>query len=66
MKNALGFALGGGRIPATTAHTWISLAGMAAGALVLAVWVFLRAQGVETWEATGRQRWTIALSLIAW
>jgi hypothetical protein len=65
MKNALGFALGANRIPATTAHTWISLAGMAAGALALAVWVFLRAQGVETWETTGRQRWTIGLSLIA-
>ncbi|MGA1983873.1 MAG: hypothetical protein ABSG84_15585 [Acidobacteriaceae bacterium] len=65
LKNALGFALGAPRIPATTAHTWISLVVMVAGALVLAVWVFLRAQGVETWEATRRQRWTIALALIA-
>ena len=65
LKNALGLALGANRVPATTAHTWISLVAMVAGALVLAVWVFLRAQGVETWEATTRQRWTIALALIA-
>jgi ABC-type transport system involved in multi-copper enzyme maturation permease subunit len=65
LKNALGFALGANRIPATTAHTWISLVVMVVGALTLAVWVFLRAQGVETWEATSRQRWTIGLALIA-
>jgi hypothetical protein len=35
------------------------------GATVLAAWVFLRAQGVETWEATRRQRWTIALAIVA-
>jgi ABC-type transport system involved in multi-copper enzyme maturation permease subunit len=65
LKNALGFALGANRIPATTAHTWISLVVMVVGALTLAVWVFLRAQGVETWEATSRQRWAIALALVA-
>jgi ABC-type transport system involved in multi-copper enzyme maturation permease subunit len=65
LKNALGLALGANRIPTTTAHTWISLVVMVVGALVLAVWVFLRAQGVETWEATSRQRWTIGLALIA-
>ncbi len=65
LKNALGLTLGANRIPATTAHTWISLVVMVVGALVLAVWVFLRAQGVETWEATNRQRWTIGLALIA-
>jgi ABC-type multidrug transport system permease subunit len=64
LKNALGFAVGANRIPATTAHTWISLVAMVVGAFVLAVWVFLRAQGVETWEASSRQRWTIALSLL--
>jgi hypothetical protein len=35
------------------------------GALALAAWVFLRAQGVETWEATRRQRWTIAIAIAA-
>jgi len=64
LENALGFALGANRIPATTAHTWISLAVLVVGALVLAVWIFLRVQGVETWEATRRQRWTIALALL--
>ncbi len=39
--------------------TWISLAVVTA-AFVLAGWVFLRAQGVETWETTRGQRWTIA------
>jgi hypothetical protein len=35
------------------------------GCVALAVWVFLRAQGVETWEATRRQRWIVAVSLLA-
>jgi hypothetical protein len=65
LKNALGFALATNRIPATTARTWISLAVVVVGALALAAWVFLRAQGVETWEATRRQRWTIALAMAA-
>jgi hypothetical protein len=64
LKNALGFTLATNRIPATTTRTWISLLAIVVGALVLAAWVFLRAQGVETWEATRRQRWTIALVLI--
>ena len=64
LKNALGFALATNRIPTTTTRTWVCLAVMVVGALVLAAWVFLRAQGVETWEATGRQRWTIALALV--
>jgi len=65
LKNALGFALAVGTVPAATTWTWISLAIMVIGALVLAVWVFLRAQGVETWEATRGQRWTIALAIVA-
>jgi ABC-type transport system involved in multi-copper enzyme maturation permease subunit len=65
LKNALGFALVTNRIPATTARTWISLAVVVVGALVLAAWVFLQAQGVETWEATRRQRGTIALGMMA-
>lgn len=65
LKNALGFALATNRIPTTTMRTWVSLLAVVVGALVLAGWVFLRAQGVETWEATGRQRWIIALTLLA-
>jgi ABC-type transport system involved in multi-copper enzyme maturation permease subunit len=65
LKNALGFTLVANSIPATVTMTWISLLAVVIGALVLAVWVFLRAQGVETWEATPPQRWTIRLSLIA-
>jgi ABC-type transport system involved in multi-copper enzyme maturation permease subunit len=65
LKNVLGFTLVTNRIPATTARTWISLAVVVVGALALAAWVFLRAQGVETWEANRRQRWTIALAMIA-
>jgi len=64
LKNALGFALATSRIPTTTTDTWISLAGVTLGALILAAWVFLRAQGVETWETDRRQRWTIALAII--
>ena len=65
LKNALGFTLIAGNIPATTAWTWISLIVLVTGALVLAAWIFLRAQGVETWEATGRQRWTIGIAIAA-
>ena len=52
LKNGLGFAVAVGSVPATTMWTWISLGVLVFGALALAVWVFLRAQGVETWEAT--------------
>lgn len=65
LKNALGFTLVAGSIPATTILTWISLAAIVMGAFALAVWIFLRAQGVETWEATGGQRWTIRLGIVA-
>ena len=65
LKNALGFTLAVPWIPATTTRTWIALLAMVIGAFVLAGWVFLRAQGVETWEATRRQRWTIALAILA-
>jgi ABC-type transport system involved in multi-copper enzyme maturation permease subunit len=65
LKNGLGFALAVGYVPETTAWTWISLTVLVTGALVMAVWVFLRAQGVETWEATRGQRWTIALGIVA-
>src|SRR5262249_10855496 len=52
-------------IPATRTRTWISALVMIAGALALAVWVFLHAQGVETWEATKTQRWAIAIAIAA-
>jgi hypothetical protein len=65
LKNALGFTLGAGSIPATTAWTWISLIVLVSGALVLAAWVFLSAQGVETWEATPGQKWTIGVAIAA-
>jgi hypothetical protein len=65
LKNALGFTLAVGTIPATTTLTWISLLAVVIGAFALAVWVFLRAQGVETWEATRGQRWTITLAIAA-
>src|SRR4029077_13760366 len=59
LKNAFGFTLAVGSIPATTARTWISLLAVIIGAFALGVWAFLRAQGVETWEATRGQRWII-------
>ena len=65
LKNGLGFTLAVGYVPATTVWTWISLAVIVIGALALAAWVFLRAQGVETWETTRGQRWTIALVIVA-
>ena len=64
LKNALGFTLATGSIPATIAMTWFSLFVLVAGSLALAVWVFLHAQGVETWEATPRQRWTLLAAMV--
>lgn len=65
LKNGLGFTLAAARVPATTAWTWFSVVFVFVLSIGLAVWVFLRAQGVETWETTGPQRWIIALALIA-
>jgi hypothetical protein len=65
LKNALGFTVAVGNLPASTAFTWMSFLVIAVGALVLATWVFLSVQGVETWEATRRQRWILTLSLVA-
>jgi hypothetical protein len=63
LKNAIGFTILAANIPATTMMTWISLGAFVLGVLVLAAYVFLRAQGVETWEATRTQRWIIGLAL---
>ena len=52
LKNALGFAVATGTVPATTTSTWLAFALIVVVALTLAMWIFLRAQGVETWEAT--------------
>jgi hypothetical protein len=64
LKNALGFTLVAASVPATTMLTWISLAFVVIGSFALAIWVFLRAQGVETWEATPGQRWGIRLGIV--
>jgi hypothetical protein len=63
LKNAFGFTLVVGSIPATTTRTWISLFAVIVGAFALGVWAFLRAQGVETWEATRGQRWILSLGI---
>ena len=63
IKNALGFAFGRSILSATR-MTWISLAILVLGSLVLAAWVFLRAQGVETWETTRPKRWAIFLAIL--
>ena len=64
LKNALGFAVAVANVPETTTWTWVSVVVLIVGALALAFWVFLRAQGVETWEATRTQRGTIAIVLM--
>jgi hypothetical protein len=65
LKNAFGFTLAVGSIPASTTRTWISVVAIVIIAFALAVWAFLRTQGVETWEASGSQRWIIALGIVA-
>jgi hypothetical protein len=50
-------------VPASTARTWIAIVFVVAGSLALAAWIFLRTQGVETWEATRPQRLFIAASI---
>ncbi len=63
LKNALGFTLVAASIPSTRTRTWVSLAIIVVGSFLLAIWVFLRAQGVETWEASAAQRWTIVIAI---
>jgi hypothetical protein len=65
LKNALGFALVTTSVPAATTGTWIACGVLTIGALALAAWVFLRLQGVETWEATRAKRWTVAAGILA-
>jgi len=63
LKNALGFAIVAPSVPSSTTMTWLSLAIVVAGAIVLAAWVFLHGQGVETWEATTRTKYAIAAGI---
>ena len=65
LKNGLGFTLATGAIPASTTMTWICLCLIVVGSFGLAAWIFLRAQGVESWEASAGQRMVIALGLAA-
>src|SRR6202790_3038979 len=55
LKNALGFTLAVGSIPATTTRTWISLVIVVIGAVALAVWAFLRAQ--QLWRLKDPSSW---------
>src|SRR5579872_1335343 len=64
LKNALGFTLVARSIPATTRMTWVSIAVLTFGSLLLAAWIFIRTQGVETWETTRAQRWGIAVAIL--
>ena len=63
LKNALGFTLVAGRSRRRSRARGSALGVVAVGAVALAVWTFLRAQGVETWEATRGQRWTLGLAI---
>jgi hypothetical protein len=65
LKNGLGFTLLAGSMPAARTLTWISFLVVVIASFALAAWVFLRTQGVETWEATPRQRWTITIAATA-
>ena len=65
LKNALGFSLVAAFVPASSGRTWAAYGIVTVGSLALAAWVFLRAQGVETWEATVGQRWIVAGSIAA-
>jgi hypothetical protein len=60
-KNALGFTLATTVVPATTTYTWIASGLIVVASLALAGWIFLRAQGVETWETSPSQRWIIGI-----
>jgi hypothetical protein len=65
LKNGLGFTLATSAVPASTAVTWICLCLIVVGSFILAAWIFLRAQGVESWEASRAQRTIIAFGLAA-
>jgi hypothetical protein len=64
LKNALGFTVAVGNLPTATFFTWVSFLVLVVGSFALAAWVFLYAQGVETWEATAGQKWGLTLGLL--
>jgi ABC-type transport system involved in multi-copper enzyme maturation permease subunit len=63
LKNGLGFALAVGTVPASTLQTWCCFALVIVGSFALAGWIFLRTQGVESWEASRFQARAIAVGL---
>jgi hypothetical protein len=65
LKNGLQFSLVAAFVPVSVSRTWICLAVMVIGAVVLTFWTFLRVQGVETWEATRGQHWTLGVLIAA-
>ncbi|GLS20946.1 hypothetical protein GCM10007874_39630 [Labrys miyagiensis] len=65
LKNGLGFTLATSAVPASTFATWVCLGLIVCGSFALAAWIFLRTQGVESWEASSGQRTVIVLGLVA-
>ncbi len=63
LKNGLGFTLAAGSVPASTALTWFSFAIIVTGSFGLAGWIFLRAQGVESWESNSRKSLIITVAI---
>jgi hypothetical protein len=63
LKNGLGFTLAVGSLPASTAATWICFLIVLVGAFALAAWIFLKLQGVESWEASRGQHWVIVIGI---
>ena len=64
LKNALGFTLVAASVPLTTGRTWLCAVTILVAAFATAAWVYLRAQGVETWEATPAQRRALTAVLV--
>ena len=65
LKNGLGFTLATNSVPTSTGLTLLCFGFVLLGSLALAAWIFLRAQGVESWEATPLQRCGIAIAIVA-
>jgi len=64
LKNALGFTLAAGTMPASALGSWLSFLLVVVGAFALAAWVFLRVQGVDSWEARPSHRVIIATAIL--
>ena len=65
LKNGLGFTLATNSVPASTGLTLLCFGFVLVGSFALAAWIFLRAQGVESWETTPLQRCGIAIAIAA-